>query len=396
MGVVGRRPPAVPGSGTWAGPRRVMAVFGTRPEAIKMLPVVTALRARPGVETLTCSTGQHAGMLDEVMEEAGERCDVALDLLAPGQGLSRLAARAIEGLAGVIEAARPDMVLVHGDTTTAFAGALAAFHARVPVGHVEAGLRSGSLDHPFPEEFNRRAVDAMAELLFAPTDGAAANLRGVAGKVVVTGNTGIDALLGATTRLAENAALREAADAALPRQQPGRRLVVATAHRRECQGPALEGICDALLALATRPDVQVAFPVHPNPAIAGPVTRRLSGRDNIHLLPPLPYLPMVRLLSRAALLLTDSGGLQEEAPALGLPVLVLREVTERPEALAAGAARLVGTCPARIVAEAARLLDHPGHHAAMARPVFPFGDGQAAERIAAAVEAWTPAGAVAG
>ncbi len=374
--------------------RRVMAVFGTRPEAIKMLPVVAALRAEPGVETVVCSTGQHREMLDEVLAEFGEACDIRLGLMAPGQGLSRLTARAIEALAGAMERVRPDMVLVHGDTTTALAAAIAAFHARVAIGHVEAGLRSHDVGHPFPEEFNRVAVDAVADLLFAPTEAAAANLRERAGRraeVLVTGNTGIDALLDAARRLEAEPALRVAADAALPPPDPARRLVVVTAHRRESQGPALERVCDALLSLAARPDVQLAFPVHLNPGVREVVERRLSGRAHIHLLPPLGYQAMVRLMMRAALIVTDSGGLQEEGPALGRPVLVLRETTERPEAVAAGAVRLVGTDAARITSEVSRLLEDQRAYAAMARPVFPYGDGRAAPRIARAVAAWREA-----
>lgn len=374
-----------------AGAARILLVFGTRPEAIKMLPLLAELRRRPGLAPTALSTGQHGAMLDQVLAAFGERCEHVLPRLPRGLSLSETFARLLRGVAAVIEAARPDLVLVHGDTTTALAGALAAFHARVPIGHVEAGQRSHDLGHPWPEEMHRVAVDAMADLLFAPTPRAAANLRAeyrARGRILVTGNTGIDALLALRARLARHATLAAQAAAALPSPHPTKRLLLVTAHRRETLDGGLLGICEAVAALAARGDVELVWPLHANPALRGPVLRRLSGRAGVQLLDPLDPLAMVALLERAALVLTDSGGLQEEAPALGRPVLVLRETTERPEAVEAGVARLVGTKPATIVAEAARLLDDAAAHAAMARAVFPFGDGHAARRIADGIEAW--------
>jgi UDP-N-acetylglucosamine 2-epimerase (non-hydrolysing) len=367
--------------------QRVVLVFGTRPEAIKMLPVLSELRGRPGLHPVALSTGQHREMLDQVLAAFGERCDHALDLMRPGQTLPALFARVLLGVSDVLARERPALVLVHGDTTTAMAAALAAFYARVPVGHVEAGQRSFDLDQPFPEELNRVAVDAMAELMFAPTEDAAANLRAEynrVGRIVVTGNTGIDALLATARRLGA----APPPDPALPVLDAAKRLVLVTAHRRESQGGGLSRICDAVAAIAARGDVEVVWPLHPNPAVRGPVLRRLGGRPGLHLVEPLGYPAMVWLMSRAALLLTDSGGLQEEGPALGKPVLVLRDVTERPEALATGTVKLVGTRPGAIRAEVECLLDEPARYAAMARPAFPFGDGTAARRIADAIEEW--------
>ncbi len=369
----------------------VMLAFGTRPEAIKMLPVLAELRRRPGLAPLAVTTGQHGAMLSQAVDAFGERIDIALPTVPRGLSLSAIFARVLTGVTKVLERQAPELVLVHGDTTTALAAALAAFHLRIPVGHVEAGQRSFDLDRPWPEELNRVAVDAMAELLFAPTERAAANLLAeyrARGRILVTGNTGIDALLAMEARLGRDAALAARVVAALPAFDPAKRLVLVTAHRRESQGAGLARICEAVAALAVRGDVEIAWPLHNNPAVREPVLRALGWRPCVHLLEPLDPAAMVFLLRRAALVLTDSGGLQEEAPALGKPVLVLREVTERPEAVEAGAARLVGTDAATIVTQAARLLDDPVAYAAMARPVFPFGDGHASRRIADAIEDW--------
>jgi UDP-N-acetylglucosamine 2-epimerase len=371
--------------------RRVLAVFGTRPEAIKMLPVIGALRRRPGIEALACSTGQHREMLDQALAAFGAASDIELGLMRPGQGLGRLAARTVMAVTEVLERVRPDLVLVQGDTTTALAAGMAAHYAGIAVGHVEAGLRSFDHSRPWPEEFNRVAVDAMATLLFAPTEAAAANLRAEPnrrGRILVTGNPGIDALLASARRLECDAALRARVDARLPALPPARRMLLVTAHRRESLGEGFERICDGLLAIAARGDVDIVCPVHPNPEVHAVLGRRLGERAGIHLIPPVDHLAMVRLMSQAAVVLTDSGGMQEEAPALGRPVLVLRDVTERPEALATGVARLVGTDPASIATEAARLLDDPAAYRAVARPVFPYGDGTAAIRIADAIEEW--------
>jgi UDP-N-acetylglucosamine 2-epimerase (non-hydrolysing) len=369
----------------------VLLAFGTRPEAIKMLPVLAELRRRPSLSPLALSTGQHGAMLAQAVAAFGERIDIAQPTLPRGLSLSAIFARVLTGVTKALERHAPDLVLVHGDTTTALAAALAAFHLRIPVGHVEAGQRSYDLDRPWPEELNRVAVDAMAELLFAPTERAAANLLGeyrARGRILVTGNSGIDALLAMEARLVRDAALAARVAAALPAFDPAKRLVLVTAHRRESQGAGLARICDAVAALAARGDVEIAWPLHNNPAVREPVLRALGWRPSVHLLEPLDPAAMVFLLRRAALVLTDSGGLQEEAPALGKPLLVLREVTERPEAVEAGAARLVGTDAAAIVAQAERLLDDPLAYAAMARPVFPFGDGSASCRIADAIEDW--------
>ncbi len=354
---------------------RLLVALGTRPEAIKLAPVVLALRER-GAEVRVAMTGQQGAMAADALAAFGIAADVALDAPA-AQGLSESVAAMLRGVAGVIEAARPDAVVVQGDTASCFAAGFAAFHARVPVAHVEAGLRSGSIGNPFPEEGYRIAVDGVSRWLFAPTAAAAANLASQGGRVVVTGNTGVDAVLAMRARVAD-----APCPVAVP---PGARLVVATLHRREAFGRVMGGLAGALAAVAQRPDVVLALPLHSNPAAAAPLRARLAGLPRVVLLDALPYPRMVRLLAAATLLLTDSGGLQEEAPALGLPVLVLREVTERPEAVAAGSALLAGTDPARIVALAGALLDDEARRAAMAVPRFPYGDGRAAARIAEAL-----------
>ncbi len=361
----------------------VLAVFGTRPEAIKMLPVVRSLRERGDVDLRVAVTGQHREMLDQVFAAFGEKPDIDLDLMAPGQTLSDITTRVLERMGSLLAEEQPSLVLVHGDTTTAMAAAMAAFYAKVPVGHVEAGLRSHDMARPWPEEFNRVAIDAVAELLFAPTEAAAENLRRESPReraISVTGNTGIDALLhvaGALTGI-EIEALDLGLDAARP-------LVLVTGHRRESFGDGFARICDALARIAARGDVDLVYPVHLNPQVLDVVTERLDDAGSIRLIPPVGYWEMVALMQRATLILTDSGGIQEEAPALGKPVLVMRDVTERPEAIATGVASLVGTDPDRIVGEVARLLDDAEYYASCARPVFPYGDGQAAGRIAATV-----------
>lgn len=371
-----------------SAPRRVLVAFGTRPEAIKLMPVLAALRPMPGLRAISLSTGQHGQLLDAALAEWGEVPDMVLPGATPGQSLSALTARILATTAEAIEAARPDLVLVQGDTASAFAVAVAAHHARIPVGHVEAGLRSGQLGNPWPEEFYRVTVDAMAALRFAPTQAAAVRLRGEYGngRVLVTGNTGIDALLAASRRLDADPRLAASVAAALPPPDPMRQLVMVTMHRRESLGAPLRGVCSALARLAARRDVEIAWPLHPNPAVRDVARAELAGAGRVHLLPPLSYLQTVALMRRSAFLMSDSGGLQEEAPALGRPVLILRDATERPEAIASGAAALIGTAPEAILRAATALLDDPARLAAMSRPVFPFGDGRAAERIAAALE----------
>jgi UDP-N-acetylglucosamine 2-epimerase len=359
---------------------RILCVFGTRPEAIKMAPVVRALAApSSGLEPVVCVTDQHREMLDQVLEFFAVTPDHRLGVMRAAQTPSEVAARVLERLPAVLDAVQPAAVLVQGDTTTTVAAALAAFHARLPVGHVEAGLRTHRLDSPFPEEANRRLATVLARWHFAATLQARDNLRHEhvpASHIVVTGNPVVDALLWAVERLGDRrVAPRLPADEA-------RRLILVTAHRRESFGPPFLELCRALRELADRnPEVELAYPVHLNPEVQAPVRRVLDGHPRIHLLPPLGYSALVDLLRRSHLVLTDSGGIQEEAPSLGKPVLVLRDTTERGEGIAAGTARLVGTSRRRIVAETERLLRDPVAYDAMARAHNPYGDGRAAERI---------------
>ena len=368
---------------------KVMLVFGTRPEAIKMLPVVKALRLCPRFEVITTVTGQHRQMLDQVFAAFGEAADIDLNLMAANQTLGSLTSQILIAVGEVLEQRRPDLVLVHGDTTTALAAAQATFYARIPLGHVEAGLRSFDLAQPWPEEFNRVVVDSVADLMFAPTAAAAGNLAheyNHKGKVFVTGNTGIDALVYVVRRLDAREPIGGEAFDAPVRLNTNRRLLLVTGHRRESFGGGFENICDALLRLAERHDLQIVYPVHLNPNVKQVVERRLGGVPEIALIDPVGYVDMIRLMRRACVILTDSGGIQEEGPALGRPVLVMRDVTERPEALTTGAVKLVGTKPEVIEREVNRLLDDPQHYQAVARPVFPYGDGSAASKIAAIIE----------
>jgi UDP-N-acetylglucosamine 2-epimerase (non-hydrolysing) len=364
---------------------RVLFVFGTRPEAIKLCPLVRHLGCRPDrFEARVCVTAQHRAMLDQVLQAFEVRPDYDLDLMAPNQSLAELTARVVAALDPVLETERPDLVLVQGDTTTTFCAALVAFYRRIRVGHVEAGLRTGDPYQPFPEEINRVLTTRLAGLHFAATAEAAANLQAEGvdpGTIFVTGNTVIDAVLHITHELEQGRLPRPD----WPFLDPRRRLLLVTAHRRESFGDGFERICQALAALAARPDVQIVYPVHYNPNVQEPVHRLLSRCPNVQLVQPVEYVPFVDLMSRSYLLLTDSGGIQEEGPSLGKPVLVMREKTERPEAVRAGTVRLVGTDVARIVGEAVRLLDDPEHYGQMARRHNPYGDGRACERIAAAL-----------
>jgi UDP-N-acetylglucosamine 2-epimerase (non-hydrolysing) len=359
---------------------KVAVIIGTRPEAIKMAPVVRMLEEHPEAFAVhTCATAQHRGMLDQVVAHFGIRIAHDLDIMTPGQGLARVTARAVEGVQAFLDGIAPDWVLVQGDTTTTFAAALAAFYGRVPVGHVEAGLRTGDPDHPYPEEMNRRLTGALATLHFAPTRAGCDNLlrENVRREDIrVTGNTAIDAL---------QMVLAEPRPAALPRLFPAdRRGILVTAHRRESFGAGLRSICAALRRLAgRRSDIHLVYPLHPNPNVRDVAIDALSGLSNVTLTDPLDYRSFVWAMAESALILTDSGGIQEEAPSLGKPVLVLRDCTERPEAIAAGVARLVGTDEGHIVRETERLLDDEAAYAAMARAVNPYGDGHAAERIGA-------------
>ena len=361
----------------------VLTVFGTRPEAIKLFPVVRALQAAGGMETVTCVTAQHRGLLDQVLAIADLTPDIDLDLMEPGQSLDRLTARLLIGLGEVMDRVRPDRVIVQGDTATAMVGALAAYYRKIPVAHVEAGLRSGDIYQPWPEEVNRRIVAPIAALHFAPTDTAATALarENVTAGVHVTGNTVIDALHWTRGRIAATPTLAADLDP-LAARFAGRRIVLVTTHRRENFGDGMAAIARAIARIAARDDVAVIFPMHPNPNVGAMMDQWLGTPDNVARIAPLDYPHFIRALELCDLALTDSGGVQEEAPALGKPVLVMRDTTERPEGVAAGTARLIGTDEARIVSEVFTLLDDKAAYSAMARAHNPFGDGQASTRIA--------------
>lgn len=362
---------------------KVLAVFGTRPEAIKMAPVVKSLAQTSNIELEVAVTAQHRQMLDQVLQLFGIVPDHDLDIMKPGQGLHEITCDVLTGLKPVFQHIRPDLVLVHGDTTTTLAASLAAYYERIPVGHVEAGLRTGNIYSPWPEEINRRIAGAIARLHFAPTEKSRQNLlsEGVPGAHIhVTGNTVIDALLDVVARLESDPQTSARLDRQLDLDR-SRRIILVTGHRRESFGGGFERICAALRCLAERQDVQIVYPVHLNPNVIGPVRERLRDIGNISLLPPQDYLPFVHLMRRAEVILTDSGGVQEEAPSLGKPVLVMRDTTERPEAVEAGTVRLVGTDSERIVAEMTRLLDDPSAYELMAKARNPYGDGRAAGRI---------------
>jgi UDP-N-acetylglucosamine 2-epimerase (non-hydrolysing) len=358
-----------------------MPIFGTRPEAIKLAPVVHELARHPRTfDVKVVVTAQHRSMLDQVLEIFDIKPDVDLDIMRPGQSLTDVSIHALSGIERVLVELRPDVVLVQGDTTTAFVGALAAYYQRIAVGHVEAGLRTKDKFAPYPEEMNRRLVGSLTDIHFAPTRRASENLRseGVPAKAIhVTGNTVIDALLWAL------ASPKKWHIPLLDRLDDSRRIVLVTAHRRESFGPGFKRICRALAAVAHRnADVEVVYPVHLNPNVRTPVNAILGGRARIHLIEPLEYLPFAHLMERSYLILSDSGGIQEEAPALGKPVLVLRDKTERPEAIEAGTARLVGTDVEKIISLTERLLRSPAAYRRMAHAANPFGDGRASRRIA--------------
>ena len=368
---------------------RILNVLGTRPEAIKMAPIVRCLAQTPGVESLVCVTGQHRRMLDQVLELFVIRPDRDLELMRAGQGLGYITTVVLERLGDVLTELRPDRVLVQGDTTTTMAASLAAFYQKIPVAHVEAGLRTGKIHSPWPEEMNRRLTSIIADRHFPPpTEGARQNLlrEGVdPASIVVTGNTVIDALLDAVAILDGDPARTAALDAALPRLDPAKRLILTTGHRRENFAGGLDRVAHGLLRLAQRGDVEIVYPVHPNPNVQQAANAVLRGHPSVHLIPPLDYLPFVNLMRRATLIVTDSGGLQEEAPSLGKPVLVTRDTTERPEAVTAGTVELVGTDTGRLVTRANRLLDDEAAYAAMSLAHNLYGDGHAAARIVKAL-----------
>ena len=359
---------------------KVLSVFGTRPEAIKMAPIVRLLKRTSGVETHVCVTAQHRRMLDQVLELFEIEPDYDLDLMRDNQSLAEISASIFNHLDPVLADFKPDWVLVVGDTTTVVTTSLLTYFRRIKLGHVEAGLRTHNKWHPFPEEINRRLATVIADLHFAPTEWSKANLlrEGIDEKnILVTGNSVIDAL----KFVVDQEEPKEISALLNKLRLETRSLVLVTAHRRENFGQPLENICYAIKELASRSDVEIVYPVHPNPNVQEPVNRILKNVVQITLLPPLDYLPLVHLMKHAKLILTDSGGLQEEAPFLGVPVLVLREVTERPEGIEAGTLKLVGTETSRILREANRLLDDPSAYAEMAKAANPYGDGHAAERI---------------
>jgi UDP-N-acetylglucosamine 2-epimerase len=367
--------------------RKILFVLGTRPEAVKLCPVLLQVRRTRNLEVRVCVTAQHRSMLDQVLKAFDVAPDCDLDLMQPAQTLAQSTSRTMAALDPVMRAERPDMVVVQGDTTTTLCGALSAFYNKVPVGHVEAGLRTGDPWQPFPEEMNRVLTARLADLHFASTERAARNLEneGVErAHIHVTGNSGIDAVLHIKGGL-DSGTLR---GAEWPQLDPVKKLILVTAHRRESFGPGFENICTALAELARRKDVQIVYPVHRNPNVLDPVNRRLGNLANVILAPPLDYVPFVDLMRRAYLLITDSGGVQEEGPSLGKPILVLRDKTERPEAVEAANAKLVGTDPARIVSQANLLLDDPYEYAQRARVHNLYGDGCASVRIVDAIHSF--------
>ena len=369
---------------------RILTIFGTRPEAIKMAPVVKALADQSDIVSRICVTAQHRHMLDQVLALFGIAPDYDLNLMKAGQDLYDITAGVLIGLRPVLREFQPDLVLVHGDTSTTLGASLAAYYEQIPAAHVEAGLRTGNIYSPWPEEINRKVAGAVCALHFAPTERARANLlaENVADEAVfVTGNTVIDALHAVVDKIAADQETCRRFDD-LFALDSRRRLILVTGHRRESFGGGFDRICQALARLAERDDVEIVYPVHLNPNVKGPVESRLGNAANIKLIEPQDYLPFVYLMSRADIILTDSGGVQEEAPSLGKPVLVMRDTTERPEAVDAGTVRLVGTDTARIVGEVTRLLDDQQAYEAMSEAHNPYGDGKASGRIVAAIRDW--------
>lgn len=367
--------------------KKILLVFGTRPEAIKMAPVYAVLKKDPTLDVKIAVTAQHREMLDQVLDLFKITPDYDLNVMRPGQGLAEITAAMLAGLKPILADYAPDLVLVHGDTTTTLSAALSSYYQQIPVGHVEAGLRTGNIYSPWPEEINRKVTGTIAQLHFAPTEKAAANLRAeaVADKhISITGNTVIDALLGVVEKLEADQQQSAAYDAEFG-IDPTKRMILVTGHRRESFGGGFERICSALARLAQRPDVQIIYPVHLNPNVKDLVEASLGTLDRVRLIAPQGYLPFVHLMRRASIILTDSGGVQEEAPSLGKPVLVMRETTERPEAVEAGTVKLVGTDTDLIYRETANLLDNSAAYDAMSRAHNPYGDGSASQRIHRAI-----------
>ena len=366
-----------------ASPPKILVVFGTRPEAIKLFPVIRCLGEHTEFCTLTCVTAQHREMLNQVLDIAAIKPDFVLDLMRADQGLDELTGRLLSGIGGVLDQVRPDRIVVQGDTATAMCGALAAYYRKIPVSHVEAGLRSHNIYHPWPEEVNRKIIGTIADQHFAPTETAARALRQEnipEEQISVTGNTVIDALLMTAEATQSNAQLNPEIKGLLERFA-GKKIIGVTTHRRENFGDGLRNIAAALKALAGRDDVALIFPVHLNPNVRAIMNEALAGMDNVAMIEPLDYPNFVGLLNACAFMLTDSGGVQEEAPALGKPVLVMRDTTERPEGVEAGTAKLVGTNKQAIISEAFKLLDDQEYYEDMAKAHNPFGDGRASERI---------------
>ncbi|WP_456864414.1 non-hydrolyzing UDP-N-acetylglucosamine 2-epimerase [Ewingella americana] len=364
---------------------KVLTIFGTRPEAIKMAPLLHALAQDDAFESKVCVTAQHREMLDQVLHLFGIVPDYDLNIMQPGQDLTEITSRILKGLKPVLQDFKPDIVLVHGDTTTTFSASLAAFYQQIPVGHVEAGLRTGDLSSPWPEEANRRLTAHLAKWHFAPTETSRANLLREsidADDIFVTGNTVIDALLWVRDRVQGDAALIEQLASRYPFIDENKKLILVTGHRRESFGGGFERICNALADIALKhPEVQIVYPVHLNPNVSEPVNRILHDIDNVILIEPQDYLPFVYLMDKSYLILTDSGGIQEEAPSLGKPVLVMRETTERPEAVSAGTVKLVGTETKKVIEEVTRLLNDENAYQSMSRAHNPYGDGEACRRI---------------
>jgi UDP-N-acetylglucosamine 2-epimerase (non-hydrolysing) len=369
---------------------KVLSIFGTRPEAIKMAPLVKALNEADGIDAKVCVTAQHREMLDQVLDLFEIVPEYDLNIMKPGQSLYDVTTNILLGLKPILEEFKPDLVLVHGDTSTTLSASLAAFYQQIPVGHVEAGLRTGNLSSPWPEEGNRKLTGAITKLHFAPTQTSQQNLLNEAvsaDDIVITGNTVIDALLQVVDKVKTDTALISTLKAKFPELDETKKLILVTGHRRESFGGGFERICEALVEIATaHPDTQILYPMHLNPNVREPVNRILKNVDNVHLIEPQDYLPFVYLMNQAHIIVTDSGGVQEEAPSLGKPVLVMRDTTERPEAVEAGTVKLVGTDKARIVNEVNNLLTNAQEYQSMSRAHNPYGDGEACERIVAKIK----------